>query len=101
MSSPAPGSSNQKRSTEDSLVTLSPTKRQKKEERNAHDDDAHPRLQSVPEHIALPLRLTTLGGYLPLKDAGRFLLSVSKAMTAYVVEERVYLFGYEWHGRRW
>ena len=88
MSSSAPSSSNQKRSTEDALVTLSPTKRQKKD---AQDDDAHPRSQSVPEHIALPLRLTTLGGYLPLKDAGRFLLRVSKAMTAYIVEERVSL----------
>ena len=92
MSSSAPtSSSNQKRSKEDNLITLSPTKRQKKDERNAHDDDAQPRSQSVPEHIALPLRLTTLGGYLPLKDTGRFLLSVSKAMTAYVVEERVSL----------
>ena len=90
MSSPTPKSVNQKRSTEGALVTLSPAKRQKKDERHAQDYP-QPGSQSVPEHIALPLRLTTLGGYLPLKDSGRFLLRVSKAMTAYVVEERVSL----------
>ena len=41
----------------------------------------------------LPLRLTTLGGYLPLKDAGRFLFRVSKDMTASIFEERVSLDG--------
>ena len=37
----------------------------------------------------LPLRLAALGGYLPLKDAGRFLLRVSKDMTASIFEERI------------
>ena len=41
----------------------------------------------------LPLRLAALGGYLPLKDAGRFLLRVSKDMTASIFEERVSLDG--------
>lgn len=39
----------------------------------------------------LPLRLTVLGGYLPLKDTGRFLLRVSKDMTTSIFEERASL----------
>ena len=41
----------------------------------------------------LPLRLTALGGYLTLKDTGRFLLRVSKDMTTSIFEERVSLDG--------
>ena len=37
----------------------------------------------------LPLRLTTHSGYLPLKDAGRLLLRVSKDMTTSIFEDRV------------
>ena len=37
----------------------------------------------------LPLRLAVLGGYLPLKDTGRFLLRVGKGTTASIFEERV------------
>lgn len=37
----------------------------------------------------LPLRLTAHSGYLPLKDAGRFLLRVGKDMTASIFEDRV------------
>ena len=37
----------------------------------------------------LPLRLAALGGYLPLKDTGRFLLRVSKDMTTSIFEERM------------
>jgi len=39
----------------------------------------------------LPLRLAVLGGYLPLKDTGRFLLRVNKDMTASIFEERMSL----------
>ena len=39
----------------------------------------------------LPLRLAVLGGYLPLKDTGRFLLRVGKDMTASIFEERMSL----------
>ena len=37
----------------------------------------------------VPLRLAVLGGYLPLKDTGRFLLRVGKDMTASIFEERL------------
>ena len=39
----------------------------------------------------LPLRLAVLGGYLPLKDTGRFLLRVGKDTTASIFEERLTL----------
>ena len=37
----------------------------------------------------LPLRLAVLGGYLPLKDTGRFLLRVGKDTTASIFDDRV------------
>lgn len=54
----------------------------KKQEQDEADDD-------VPTSI-LPLRLTALGGYLPLKDAGRFLLGVSKDMTSSIFDDRMF-----------
>ena len=64
-------------------------KRQKMTKDSHNKDEAEPEddvLTSI-----LPLRLTTLGGYLPLKDAGRFLLRVSKDMTASIFEDRMAL----------
>ena len=57
-------------------------KRLKMTKDSHNKDEAEPDDDDVLASI-LPLRLTTLGGYLPLKDTGRFLLRVSKDMTGF------------------
>ena len=47
--------------------------------------------EDVLTNSTLPLRLAVLGGYLPLRDTGRFLLRVGKDTTAAIFEERVSL----------
>ena len=64
-----------------------PSKRQKMTKGSHKKDEA----DVEPEDGILPLRLTTHSGFLPLKDAGRFLLMVSKGMTASIYEEGVSL----------
>ena len=65
------------------------SKRQKINKASRESDvigEEHDVLSSI-----LPLRLTALGRYLPLKDTGRFLLRVSKDMTTSIFGDRVSL----------
>ena len=61
-------------------------KRQKMTKSDGVGEDDDDVLTSI-----LPLRLAVLGGYLPLKDTGRFLLRVGKDTTASIFEERASL----------
>ena len=86
-------STKQEQDTTLGVCKKSPAKRRKtlakaspkKQDEAEQEDDV---LTSI-----MPLRLTALGGYLPLKDAGRFLLRVSKDMTASIFEDRISLGG--------
>ena len=71
-----------------SACAASSGKRQKIIIKGSHNKDEAEPEDDVLTSI-LPLRLTALGGYLPLRDAGRFLLRVSKDMTASIFEDRV------------
>ena len=86
-------STKQEQDTTFGVCKKSPAKRRKtlakaspkKQDEAEQEDDV---LTSI-----MPLRLTALGGYLPLKDVGRFLLRVSKDMTASIFEGRISLGG--------